>query len=486
MEDNKILENIENNENVEKTESPENNEELNAELEALAELFRKELAKTTEEFGKGSTEETEDTEEEKVENLDEEVPDEDDAPELICELCGETYENGKDGICKNCLTQLRNRPFKFINILLIFAIGVLGIVAMRGFWQNVEGYALAYEAKAQFSMGNITSAKTAYDKALSYFENKDVNARKLYFESAETIFIQMSDGSTSMTEVANRVSKGFEDSILPMPQYTKYKNMGNESLELYGTMQSFYGIVNKPEYQQYTADNTAMYNSIMKELEALIGAPLEIKTVDGKVKEVPYNEAMVRFCQYMFAYSSGKTFEAQEYLAKVYETEPDYLWLYAYEYGLSSINSGDIETAEKLAEALIDADRQDPDGYSLHSTIARLSGDADEAIKWTDKALEFDPENAELLRLKAMALVVKGDFEQAKEVIDEALTYESYGILYYTSIVIENELGNTETVDETISLLQMYGLSVSDRVNSYLSGKITAEQLFTEGTGDVE
>ena len=37
MEDNKISENPENNENMEKT---ENAEELNAELEALAELFR--------------------------------------------------------------------------------------------------------------------------------------------------------------------------------------------------------------------------------------------------------------------------------------------------------------------------------------------------------------------------------------------------------------------------------------------------------------
>ena len=58
--------------------------------------------------------------------------------------------------------------------------------------------------------------------------------------------------------------------------------------------------------------------------------------------------------------------------------------------------------------------------------------------------------------------------------------------MYYTSIVIENELGNTEAVNETIDMLQMYGLSVSDRVNSYLSGEITAEQLFTEGSGDVE
>ncbi len=480
MEDNKNLENAENNENVEKT------EELNAELEALAELFRKELAKTTEEYENGNAENIEEVSEETKATNAAEAFEESVAPGFVCELCGETAETGKEGICENCLANLRNRPLKFVNILAILAVGILSIVAMRGFWQNVEGYALAYEAKSQFSRGNITSAKTAYDEALSYFENKDVNARNLYFESAEAIFIQMSDGSTSMTEVANRVSKGFEDSILPMPQYTKYKNIGNESQQLYATMQSFYGIVNKPEYQQYTADNNAMYNSIMKEIEALIGATVEIETVDGKVKEVPNNEAMVRFCQYMFAYSSGKTYEAQEYLEMVYKAEPKYLWLYAYEYGLSAINSGDIETAEKLAQALIEADRQDPDGYSLYSTVARLSGDGDKAIKWADKALESEPQNAEVLRLKAMALVVKGDYAQAKTVIDEALTYESYGILYYTSIVIENELGNTEAVEETVSLLQMYGLSVSGRVNSYLAGEITAEQLFTEGSGDVE
>ena len=173
MEDNKILENPENNENMEKT---ENAEELNAELEALAELFRKELAKTTEEFESGSTDESEITETEDGDIAEDGTTDEEDTPELICELCGEAYENGKDGICEECLNELRNRPFKFTNILLIFAIGVLGIIAMRGFWQNVDGYAKAYEAKYHFSKGNITSAKTAYDEAIDYFENKEVNA----------------------------------------------------------------------------------------------------------------------------------------------------------------------------------------------------------------------------------------------------------------------------------------------------------------------
>ncbi len=499
MEDNKILENNENPRVIENTEDSDINaatvdtEALNTELEALAELFRTELAKTTEEYESATeeapTENESEAEEEATEEAEEEV--------LVCEICGAPYKNGKDGVCEECLAELRLQPLKFKNIIVILVIGILSIVAMRGFWQNVEGYALAYEAKANFSRGNLVSAQSAYDKAISYFAGKDVEndvkwigdtiiPRKLYFESAEVIFAQMSEGSTSMEEVANRVAMGYKDSVLPMPQYTRYKNMGYESQQLYATMQSFYDIVNKEEYQQYTVDNTTMYNSIMKEIDGIAGTTVEITTVDGKIKEMPANEAMVRFCQYMFAYSSGKTYEAQEYLAMVYETEPEYLWLYAYEYALSAINTGDMETAEKLAGELVEANRQDPDGYNLYSTIARLSGDGTKAVEWVDKALEANPQNAEVLRLKAMALVVSGDVFTAKEVIYEALSYESYGLLYYTAIVIENELGNAETVEETLSMLEGYGIYPSARLESYLAGTITAEQLFTEGTGDVE
>lgn len=499
MEDNKILENNENPEAVENAGDTDINEgaaqsdALDAELVALAELFRKELAKTAAEYENATV----DAPAEKTSEAEAEIPEVADEEELICERCGEPYKKGKDGVCEKCLEELRLQPLKFRNILAILIIGILSIVAMRGFWQNVEGYALAYEAKANFVKGNITSAQTAYDKAISYFTGKDVESdgkwlgkaiipRKLYFESAEVIFTQMTDGSTSMAEVANRVASGYADSILPMPQFARYKNMGYESQQLYATMQSFYDIVNKDEYQQYTADDNTMYNSIMKEIEGIVDTTVEITTVDGKIKEMPANEAMVRFCQYMFAYSSGKTYEAQEYLAMVYEAEPDYLWLYAYEYALSAINAGDMEAAEELAGKLVEANRQDPDGYNLYSTIARLSGDGTKAVAWADKALESSPQNAEVLRLKAMALVVNGDVNGAKDVIDEALSYESYGLLYYTSIVIENELGNTDVVDETLSMLEMYGIYPSDRLNSYLAGSITAEQLFTEGTGDVE
>ena len=85
-----------------------------------------------------------------------------------------------------------------------------------------------------------------------------------------------------------------------------------------------------------------------------------------------------------------------------------------------------------------------------------------------------------------MAYVAAGDIKNASAVINEALSYNQYGLLYYTAIVIENEQGNKDTVVEMKKLLEDNGIQLSDRLNSYLSGKITAKQLFTEGSGDAE
>lgn len=85
-----------------------------------------------------------------------------------------------------------------------------------------------------------------------------------------------------------------------------------------------------------------------------------------------------------------------------------------------------------------------------------------------------------------MAYVALGDIENATATINEALSYNEYGLLYYTAIVIENEQGNKENVAEMKKLLEDNGIQLSDKLNSYLGGKITAKQLFTEGSGDVE
>ena len=137
MEDNRILENNENSEAVENTEDTAVNngapdsEALNTELEALAELFRTELAKTAEEYEAAAEEAVSEEESET------EASEEADEDELICERCGATYKKGKDGICEICLDELRLQPLKFKNILEL----ILGkpLLQLQDIWLDFVG-----------------------------------------------------------------------------------------------------------------------------------------------------------------------------------------------------------------------------------------------------------------------------------------------------------------------------------------------------------
>ena len=53
-------------------------------------------------------------------------------------------------------------------------------------------------------------------------------------------------------------------------------------------------------------------------------------------------------------------------------------------------------------------------------------------------------------------------------------------------LVIENELGNKDRVKEIKEIMKEEGLEIPERTNKYLKGKISAKEMFTEGTGDVE
>ena len=92
----------------------------------------------------------------------------------------------------------------------------------------------------------------------------------------------------------------------------------------------------------------------------------------------------------------------------------------------------------------------------------------------------------DLYRMKGMAYIVAGEYEKALAELEKGLAAEDYGLMYFTYAVALNELGKTEELDAVKARLEEYELEYSDRMNDYFAGKLTAKQLFTEGTGDVE
>lgn len=454
------------------------NTQLNDELEKLAQTFRDELKKAQEL-----------SDEEFIEAYADDlgvIP-----TEELCECCGERRKDKSRGesyqYCSVCREDMKIYPLSIPNTIVAVVLVVLSVLSIMLFCTDFYGYDLMYKAQKAEKENKLNSAMTYYDMVIDEFDDAGIIPRKAYLNSAQLIFETMENGTTSMYDVAKRVDTALSDFGKKLPMYNYAVEMQTESLVLYGTMQEFYNVIGDEKYADYDKENTEMYEEIMTQIGSLIDKEISVASVDGKTTRLlPANEGMVRFCQYMFAYISENYDDSYKYMLETAELEPEFLWLYAYELGIVETQTGDINKAKDLAKKIVALNVEDADGYSLYSSVERLSGNFQKAARWADKGLSYDEKNAELMRLKAMALCCSGDYERAKEVIDDALEIQEYAVLYFTAIVVENELGNTDAVDSFKKALDEQGVEMSDRIDDYLAGKMTALQLFTEGTGEVE
>ena len=457
---------------------------LNDELEKLAQTFKAELEKAQSL-----------TEEELIKKgiITPEYEDEEGAipEEELCVCCGEKRRDKSRGenyeYCNDCREAMKRYPFGASGIIALIASIALAILSVYSFSLDFIPYNTVKEANSYIRQDRLDSAITAYDGAISALEDEGISAKWLYLKTSKILFNTMPAGVNSMTEVVTRLDKALSEFEAKMPIYGEYANMREETLVLYATMQSFYEVVNNEEYVDFENLTDELYEQVMYEIGSIIDKEVSVVSRDGKTTEMhPANEAMVRFCQYMYAYSASKYDDSYAYMKKVYEADATYLWLYAYELGLVELQKGNFDEAEKFAELMLQVNKEASDAYSLKSSIARVTGNIDEAILLATEGLSYDSTNSELIRVKGMGYAAKGDFENAKEVLDEALSMGSYGMLHMTAIVVENELGNTDVVEAYLNELEENDIELSEKLQSYMDGKITAEQVFTEGTGDVE
>lgn len=456
---------------------------LNEELEKLAQTFQQELQKARAM-----------NEEELIKNgiIVPQYEDEDGAipEEELCRCCGEQRRDKSFGenyeYCRACREAMMDYPFSIKSLIFLGVTVFFCVLSIFSFSNDFSKYNMVRKADEKLSQHKLFSALEEYEDAIAVFESEEIKPEKLYLKTAEILFNTMPDGVSSMQVVAENIStalSGFESNL---PLNYKYTKMREEVLIMNGTFQEFYTLINSEEYATMDASDKEAYEEIMTQIGSLIDKEISVSAIDGTQSIQKANEAAVRFCQYMFAYTTGHYDDCYKYMVEVSELAPEYLWLYAYELGNVKLQKGETEDAEALAEALYELNVENSGSYALYSYIYRMSAQPKKAVEWADKGLDVIPNDTELMRMKAMALVAKGDLKSAKAIIDDARAIEDYGLMMLVSLVIENELGNKDEVKEIKSLLKENSLEITDNVNDYLKGKISAKQLFTEGVGDVQ
>lgn len=447
--------------------------ELDQELEFLAQTFRDELKKAQEEQGEEFFED------------DEGVITDDE----LCECCGECRKDKSLGenypYCAQCRDAMRHYPFNWYNIVITLALVALSVMSCFTFFGDFDGYFHTYNAKKAEAERKMSTAISSYDTAIAFFDKEEVNAKGIKLSCADAVYETMNEGVSSMDRVSDLVSDALSEFDTKLPMYKHYVDLRDEVMVLYGTMQKFYLVVNDSKYADF--ENKEVYEEAMTAIGALIDEDIQVKSMYGNnLKSYPADEAIVRFCQFMFAYTAGNHEDSYQYMRKVEELKPGYLWLYAYELGLVDAQTGDVKSAKKLAQAMYENDIEYYGSYCVYACAERLSGNLDKSIAWADKGIANVPGSSEIRRHKAMSLSLKGELEEAKAVLEEANEIEQNGLLSITLLVVENELGNTEAVEETKKYLEENGVEIPQRTQDYLAGKLTLQSLFGEGTGDIE
>ncbi len=460
------------------------NVELNNELERLADTFRSELKKaqamTEEELIKSGIIIQQYEDDEGV------IPQEE-----LCQCCGEQRRDKSFGenyeYCRSCREAMKRYPLSVYSIVLLAATVFIAVVSVFSFAADYNIYNTIRKGDKYLAENKLESAFEEYDNAIASFDSKEIVAKRLYLKTAEIMFENMPNGIASMDEVRYRIETALSQFEISLPLYEKYDDLYVKSQSMYATMNEFYTVMNSEKYADFDGKDQETYEELMAEIGSIIDKQVTVVSVDGESSSlVDSNPEIVRFCQFMFAYSVGKFDDSYKYMREVYELVPSYTWLYAYELGLVELQKGNVEEAKELSEIILSNNIEDPDGYILKSAIARMSGNTREAIAQADEGIKMCPNYTELYRTRAIALIVNGDYKAAKESVKTALEMEEYSFLYMVLMVAENELGNKDNVQEIKDILEEHEVELTEKMEKYLKGKITAKQMFTEGTGDVE
>lgn len=474
-------------------------DELKSELERLTVLFRDELNKTLDEAenSEGDTALFEDVKE--LDEIKEQIEKDIIPEDMLCRCCSERARDISRGedyeYCERCREGMRRYPIGIQYLVFAVAAVFLSVFSVFLFLKNFNAMYQIRQAEKLVSNSKITSAASKYGDAASAFEDAGLNAKRVKLKAVSLSYDSISSFGTLST-LSSQL-----DSILTSFEYrlfwnSRYYEMRNELLTISATLTAYTEIAS--EYQQQV---NFPYDIVISRLEELIGKTTEIAAPksDGnsllsapapdKTITVEYSEVFIKFCQYLMLYQKGGEEDLTPYLEEIRELAPKSVWLYGYELGIDYAQSGNYDEALKISDVLFEKNKEDQYAYVIKSIVYRRQKDYVSAEKACDEGIEYCGELSELRRLKAITCILTEKYTEALDIMSELVDTSKTQTLYIETIftyLIAAELAeNKEAASAAKDMLDYYGIEYSKRLQSYLKGELSAEQLFTSGSCDV-
>lgn len=460
-----------------------NEEQLHDELERLADTFRTELQKAKEQGAELT--------EEQIEAIEEKAIGNGISKDELCECCGERKKDTSISenypYCSECRELMKKYPISVASIVIAVVVIFIAMVSAANFVTDFSGYNKARLAKDADSENKKFSAVEYYDEAISFFNEKEIVPKKLLKDSAYNVFSTLPKGVASLKDTSDRLDKALSDFEAKLPIYAGFKDLRDTALTMYKSFNAFYALLEEVDFDSFDTESREQVTDLYNKIGALVNKEDTIKNMDGSGNvTITYDKASILFAQFMFSYSYGQYDLAYDALTALNEIAPEYVAMYGYELAIIEIQYGNYKKATTLADTILLNNAEDSSAYIIYAYNNRMKGKLDKAISYAEKGIALEEKNPDLYRQKAIALMLKGDYQSAIGVLDTALSYEKYNVLYYTYLVAATELGDERALEKINNEIKTLEGETPARVQEYLDGKLTVEELFMEGTGDVE
>lgn len=450
-EDKKELEGLEN-------EPAAENDALQKELEQIRSLFQDEL-----DHAKNAPA--------SEENEEPEAKPEETEPEELCACCGENpcdksvsedYE-----YCEECREAMKKYPISWKALALLVAVLACVLFAT---WDSVDTlpvFAKTLQAESLMRKNHFNEAAEIYYN-LTTTADKDLLSKRTAEGQAKVYYkLGFLDDMITITEA------NFTEDDLKKPWNKGINEIYEKAFRLSKTADEV-GVVITAQGDKKGADYP--FDEVVDALNKY-----------GELKETGEEKAVLAYYKYYSAYIADRPVEEQlKYLEEIKAADESQIWLYGTAMAQSLVSMGKYDEALKLCDEYGREFRDDAEYYAIRANVYRRQEQYEKALEQLDLGLKLDPESTSCMRQQAIVYLLKGQFDKAQDAAGEAYTLypNSYETAYtYALTCLVNK--DTEEYETVVSNLKDYEETMGQIVLDFKDGKVSLEQIFLEGKGDI-
>lgn len=438
----------------------EGNDSLQKELEQIRSLFQDELDHAKNAPAPEKTEESE----------AEEEPEETE-PEELCACCGENPRDKSVSddyeYCEECREAMKKYPISWKALVLLIA--VLACVLFVT-WDGIDTlpvFAKTLQAESLMRKNHYNEAAEMYYD-LETNTDKDLLSKRTAEGQAE-VYYKLG----FLDDMISIVDAHFTESDLKKPWNKDINEIYTKATRLSKTADEV-GVVISAQGDKKGADYP--FNEVCDALDKY-----------GELKETGEEKAVLAYYKYYSAYIADRPVEEQyKFLEEIKAADESQVWLYGTAMAQTLVSMGKYDEALTLCNEYGKEFRDDAEYYAIRAMAYRRQEQYEKALEQVNLGLKLDPENTSCMRQQAIVYLLKGQFDKAQEAAGEAYTLypNSYETAYtYALTCLVNK--DAEEYETVVSNLKDYEETMGQTVLDFKNGKVTVEQIFLEGKGDV-